>query len=177
MTRYVAFLRAVNVAGHGRVSMEALSRAFARRGCRRVETYIQSGNVLFDAPGDREALARNLESHLGRLLGGEAVVCLRTLRQLEGLARRDPFAEYRGERAATLYVSFLRRAPIRKPPAGAADRRDGIEVVGRNGLDVLVVSRPVKGRHGFPNLHVEEAFGVPGTTRNWNTVSRILELA
>ena len=176
--RYVAFLRAVNVAGHGRVTMEALSRAFARRGCERVRTWIQSGNVLFDAPGrDREALARDLEEHLAKLLGGEAVVCLRTLRQLEGLVRRDPFAGHRRDRDAKLYVTFLRRSPSRRPPPGAGNGKDGLEVIGRDGLDVFVVSRPVKGRRGFPNLLVEEAFGVPGTSRNWNTVSAVLDLA
>jgi uncharacterized protein (DUF1697 family) len=176
--RYVAFLRAVNVAGHGRVTMEALSRAFARRGLDRVQTYIQSGNVLFDAPaGGREALARDLEAHLPRLLGDEAVVCLRTLRELAGMARRDPFARFRGEPGLKLYVSFLRRAPTRKPLAGTADGKDGLEVITRDGLDVFVVSRPVKGRSGFPNLLVEEAFGVPATSRNWNTVSGIVDLA
>ncbi len=176
-SRYVAFLRAVNVAGHARVTMEALSRAFARRGYERVRTYIQSGNVLFDAPvRDREALARDLEMHLRRLLGGEAVVCLRTLGELEGMARRDPFAGFRDEPDVKLYVSFLRRAPSRRPPPGLASPKDGLEVIARKGLDVFVVSRPVKGRYGFPNLLVEEAFRVPGTSRNWTTVSGILEL-
>jgi uncharacterized protein (DUF1697 family) len=176
-SRYVAFLRAINVAGHARVTMEALSRAFARRGYERVRTYIQSGNVLFDAPGkDREDLARDLETHLRRLLGGEAVVCLRTLRELEGLVRRDPFADYRVERGVKLYVSFLRRLPPRRSRPAATSSKDGLEVVAREGPDVLVVSRPVKGRYGFPNLLVEEAFGVPSTSRNWNTVSGILEL-
>ncbi|HET6922378.1 MAG TPA: DUF1697 domain-containing protein, partial [Anaeromyxobacteraceae bacterium] len=71
--RYVAFLRAVNVAGHALVTMEALSRAFARRGCQRVRTYIQSGNVLFDASvREREAPARDLEMHLASRDRGEA---------------------------------------------------------------------------------------------------------
>jgi len=176
-TRHVAFLRAVNVAGHARVTMEALRAAFARRGHERIQTHIQSGNVLFDAPGrDREALARDLEAHLARLLGGEAVVCLRTLTELERLARRDPFAAYRDNRDLKLYVSFLRRTPAPRLPGRVANPRDGLEVIARKGLDVFVVSRPVRGRYGFPNLLVEEAFGVPGTSRNWNTVSAILGL-
>ena len=62
--------------------------------------------MLFDAPvRDREALARDLEMHLRRLLGGEAVVYLRTLRELEGMARRDPFPGFRDEPDVKLYVS------------------------------------------------------------------------
>lgn len=175
--RWVAFLRAVNVGGHGLVTMEALRSALERRGLSRVRTWIQTGNVLFDAPGrSREVLARELEREVGRLTGEESVACLRTLAELRRLARLDPFAAWRGRRGAALYVSFLRQAPARARPGPDADEKDGLEVVGRRGLDVFVVSRPVKGRRGFPNLMVERAFGVPGTSRNWNTVQAILEL-
>jgi uncharacterized protein (DUF1697 family) len=173
-TSHVAFLRAINVAGHATVAMESLRRAFERWGYRGVRTYIQSGNVLFDAPAeDAEVVARDLESRLGRLLGGEAVVCLRALAQVERLLRRDPFADLAEERGSKLYVSFLRRLPARRPRLPLAREKDGLEIVGREGRDVWVVSRPVKGRYGFPNLLVEEAFGVPATSRNWTTVRAI----
>ena len=83
MSKYVAFLRDINVGGHRSVTMDELSRAFVSLGLSNVRTHIQSGNVIFEtAPVNRAALTRQIEKALRQLLGDEVAVFLRTIRSL-----------------------------------------------------------------------------------------------
>lgn len=83
MTGYVAFLRAINVAGHATVKMRAVHDAFAAAGCRNVSTYIQSGNILFEsAARDLDGLRRRIAGTLGPLLRKKPDLILRTMEEL-----------------------------------------------------------------------------------------------
>lgn len=83
MSKYVAFLRGINVGGHKSVTMDELSRAFVSLGFRNVRTHIQSGNVIFEtASANRVALTRQIKKALRQLLGDEVAVFLRTIRSL-----------------------------------------------------------------------------------------------
>ena len=61
--RYVAFLRAINVGGHV-VKMDRLRRIFESMRFRNVETFIASGNVIFEAAGNADVLERRIEKGL-----------------------------------------------------------------------------------------------------------------
>ena len=73
--RHVAFIRAINVAGHAVVKMDRVRDAFAAAGCRNVRSYIQSGNVLFDAPGATATLFKMVRAKIGALIGAAEKVC------------------------------------------------------------------------------------------------------
>jgi uncharacterized protein (DUF1697 family) len=84
MKRYVAFLRAINVAGHTIVRMSDLRDAFKVAGCKDVSTYIQSGNVIFESPEeDSAAMFRKIRVKLRDLFGSEPGILFRTVRDLE----------------------------------------------------------------------------------------------
>jgi uncharacterized protein (DUF1697 family) len=176
--RQVAFLRAVNVAGHGRVTMADLTRGFAAAGCRNATTLIQSGNVLFDDNGvPRAPLLAGLRRTLTPLLGGEPQIALRSLRQVQALVRRAPFAAFEDEAGIKLYVVFLLAARPAAAVVPPADAREQLEVAGMTRHEVFVASRrKPNGMYGFPNAFVERACGVAATTRNWSTVRKILEV-
>ena len=177
MSTHVAFLRAVNVAGHASVRMADLRAAFERAGCQAVRTYIQSGNVLFDAPAaELPTLLPRLRGAVSRLAGGPTTVVFRTLRELASLIRVSPFREYEDEADVKLYVAFLAGRPRRTPALPMHLPTDGLEALALRRHDVLLVSRRVRGRFGFPNSFVEKEFGVPATTRNWNTVTKLVAL-
>ena len=175
---HAAFLRAINVAGHAVVGMEDLKRAFESAGCRGVRTVIQSGNVLFTAP-DRglEALKGRIRKDLAALLGEAPAIAWRTAEDLRRLAGTDPFDGIEAGPDIKLYVAFLAGPPGKAAAIPIIEPKDGLEVIGLEGLDAFVVSRRVKGRFGFPNNLIEKAFGVESTTRNWNTVLKIARLA
>src|SRR5688572_13292534 len=108
--RYVAFLRAINVGGHT-VRMEALRRHFESIGATNVETFIASGNVIFEtARGNADALERAIEDHLRMALGFPVGTFLRTIPELAAVAAHAPFPESELAKGATMYVAFLKKA-------------------------------------------------------------------
>ena len=177
-TRYCAFLRAINVGGHAIVKMTDLREAFAAAGCGNPTTYIQTGNVVFDTTAkDPAALFRRITTKVRTLAGGEPDIVFRTARELESLVRAAPFKGLEGEHGLKLYVTFLSGKPPVKPTFPLLLPKDALEAIGMKGLDVLLVSRPKpNGFYGFPNNFIEKTFGVPGTSRNWTTVTKMAEL-
>lgn len=177
MSTHAAFLRAVNVAGHASVRMADLRAAFERAGAGAVRTYIQSGNVLFDVPAaEIPTLLPRLRQAVNRLAGGPTTVVFRTLRELAALVRSAPFRDHEDTNDLKLYVAFLAAGPRRAPELPLHLPSDGLEAIELRRHDVLLVSRRVRGRFGFPNNFVEKEFGVPATTRNWNTVTKLVAL-
>ena len=116
MSSHVALLRAINVAGHARVKMTDVKRAFSAAGCGEVRTFIQSGNVLFEAPDkDTTTLFQRVQVNVDELLGTKVTVMFRTLPDLERMVREDPFRGVAGESDVKLFVSFLSGKPQSKP--------------------------------------------------------------
>ena len=112
MPRYVALLRAINVGGHT-VKMDVLRKHFARMGFANVETFIASGNVLFDAKDDEPAaLEERIARELEKSLGYAVATFLRTGAELAAIVRHQPFdtAVIDPEQHA-LYIGFLPRKP------------------------------------------------------------------
>ena len=176
-TRHVAFIRAINVAGHAVVRMERVRDAFTAAGCRNVRSYIQSGNVLFDAPGATAPLSRRIRTKLGALIGEDPTILFRTVVHLARLVRRSPFGDLPGNRAVKLYVVFLARKPRTVPKLPLHSQKEALELLAVRGHEAYVVSRRKKnGFYGFPNNFIEAALGVPATSRNWSTVNRIIAL-
>ena len=175
VNKYVAFLRAINVGGHAKVNMSELREAFAAAGCRNVRTHIQSSNVIFESPAqDLAKLLHNVLAKLRNLLDGEQVIMLRTAGEIEEIIRKAPFKDVEAEPGIKLYVAFLSQKPRSKPRLPLVSSREALEAVAISDREVFVVSRRKKnGFFGFPNLLVEKELGVPATTRNWTTVSKI----
>jgi uncharacterized protein (DUF1697 family) len=179
MIRYVAFLRAINVAGHAIVKMTDLRDAFAEAGCKNVRTYIQTGNVIFDASEKTApSLFRKLHVKVRALVGEEPVIVFRTAQELERILKSDPFKGLNRDKHLKLYVTFLREEPKVTPTLPFVSAKDAIEAIGMNNLDLFLVSRPIgPRRYGFPNLPIEKQFRVAATSRNWNTLAKIVALA
>lgn len=178
MNKYVAFLRAINVAGHAKVKMSDLKQAFVEAGCKDVRTYIQSGNVIFEASGgDAAALIQKAQNKLNELLGTQAIVLHRTLREVKGVVRAAPFKNMGTNTDVKLYVAFLSQKPRSKPKLPLFAPKEALEAVKVKNREVYIVSRKkTNGGYGFPNNFIEKEFGVPATTRNWSTVTKLTEL-
>jgi uncharacterized protein (DUF1697 family) len=172
---HAAFLRAINVAGRASVRMADLCRVFSEAGCEEVRTVIQSGNVLFTAPGGLTSrLERRIVAGVGGLVGRDAVLVFRSLQEIRALLDDSPFDGARIPPPAKLYISFLAEPPRILPSLPVFSVKEGLDVLAIRDRDVFVVSRPLKrGMFGFPNAFVESIFGVPATSRNWTTVRRM----
>jgi uncharacterized protein (DUF1697 family) len=177
--QHVALLRAINVGGHAVIRMTDLRDLFVAAGCANVKTYIQSGNVVFDASTkETSSLFRKILAGLTRRLGKEPGIVFRTVDELEHLVRTSPFARRKPSPDEKLYVVFLSGKPERAPTLPMVSEKDAVEAVVIEDLHIFMVSRPRKnGQYGFPNALAEKELGVAATTRNWNTVVKIVEFA
>src|SRR5512138_3344266 len=139
--RHVAFLRAINVAGHPTIRMMDLCRAFESAGCRNVRSVIQSGNVLFDADRGAETLFARVKARVRALSGAEPVIVTRTMTELERVVRAAPFGALARDRALKLYVVFLAASPRHRPRLPQHDEKERLELVGISGRHAFVVSQ------------------------------------
>lgn len=174
MPQCVAFLRAINVGGHT-VKMDALRSLFEAMKCKRVETFIASGNVIFESSvQDDMALARKIESHLHRELGYEVRTFIRTPEELTRIASSEPFPDPGGEASGrAVHVAFLQE------PAGAdASRKlkpfvtasDKFHIAGR---EVFWLRLGRVSDSDFSGAVLEKTLQVPATLRNMTTVRKI----
>jgi len=171
--RYVAFLRAINVGGRV-VKMDRLRDVFTGLGFSAVETFIASGNVIFETRGpDIRAIEETIERALQPALGYHVAAFVRPSRDLATIAGHQPFpTKPGGEPDGTIYIGFLRAAPT------AAARRAVLSL--RTDVDELDVHRGelywlVRGKlmdSKLPGGALERALG-PTTMRNRNTVVRL----
>lgn len=173
---YVALLRGINLGARNKISMSDLRELVGGVQADDVTTYLQSGNVVFKTAAPAGGLAAALEAAIKRELGLEIAVLLRTPADLAGLVEGNPFAASAPE-PKTLHVTFLAdrpRAgrfdvldPARSPP-------DEFRVAGR---EVYLHCPNGYGRSKLTNAYFEKQLGVAATTRNWNTVTKLAELA
>ena len=177
MAAYVCLLRGVNVSGQRKVDMKALKELFVALGHTDVTTYIQSGNVVFSGPKKSpDTLARAVEKRMADDLGVDVVALVRTARELAAVAEANPFLG-RGADVAKLHVTFL----AGKPDTGRLESVDADafapdEFVIR-GREVYLHCPNGYGRSKLNNAFWEKRAGVAATTRNWRTVTKLLDLA
>lgn len=176
--RYGAFLRAVNVGGRV-VRMAELVEHLTAMGLGDVETFIASGNVLFTAPkADPDKLGRKIGAMLEAWLGYPVVVMVRSWDEVVALVASNPFKGELRAQDAKLYVAFLWAPPARALVLPYVSAREGMRLFKIVDREAFMVSERLEdGTFGVPNLPLEKAFGVPCTTRNWNTVLRIVKTA
>jgi len=175
MPRRIAFLRAINVGGHV-VTMAALRGHFEKLGFDEVETFINSGNVIFSsAAKDDGALERKIEAHLEKALGYEVKTFLRSEAEVAAIARYKPFDAARIEAAPTLYVGFL-AAPLdaaaQKLLMAMKTEIDDFHVHGRE-MYWLCTRKQTESK--FSNARFERALKISSTFRGLNTIVRLAE--
>jgi uncharacterized protein (DUF1697 family) len=170
VARQVALLRGINVGGRNPVPMADLRAVFETLGHTEVTTFIQSGNVIFTTAGP--VTAKSLEVAIADRFDINASVVLRTPRELERIVEANPFA---GADIAKLHVGFMPR----KPPAGAVSKLDAErfrpEELAIRGRELYFHLPDGMGRSRLP-AYVDRRLEIPTTVRNWNTVTKLLEL-
>jgi len=178
MPTYVAFLRGINVGGHKPVPMHKLKEAFEGLGFTNVRTLLVSGNVVFEAAVTSSAtLKKRIEEKLKKSFGFEIGTLIRTLGELRKLSRSQPFKGGTVTPQTRLYVTFLSEKPkgTLKIPYESADGHFRILfALPKEVCSVLTLS-PTS-RTADLMAVIEKEFGKNVTTRNWNTVERVLKM-
>jgi uncharacterized protein (DUF1697 family) len=173
MSRAFAFLRALNVGGHT-VTMERLREIFEQLGLRNVETFIASGNVVFDGGSPEEhALRKRIEKHLHQSLGYEVVTLLRTERELGALVKGCPFTEAEVAAAQALNVALLQAPLRREAEARLQTLGTELDTFRASGREVWWLCQAKQSESTFSNAVFEKALGLKATFRSFNTLQRL----
>jgi uncharacterized protein (DUF1697 family) len=174
---YVAFLRGINVGGKKQIKMEELRKAFQSWSFENVATILASGNILFDARTSESSKVRKIIAKgIKDTFGFEADVFIRKIDELKTLAAKDPFANFIETAQTKFYITFLsqKQSPkISIPPHSSGDELRILQVTDREIFSVVNLSP----KYGSTDMmaFLEKTFGSELTTRNWNTVIKILE--
>jgi uncharacterized protein (DUF1697 family) len=174
--RFVALIRAINVGVTAKLPMADLRELCSGLGWGRVRTYIQSGNVVFDAKGDAASLEVALERVIERRFGFFRPVLVRSAEQWRVYAAGSPFPEAEQDQANRLLLC-LSKAP---PGEGAAETLQARAAAGeqvRLTGDALWVLYPAGvGTSKLTPALFDKAAGSPVTARNWRTVLAVQEM-
>lgn len=174
MPKYVAFLRAINVGGHT-VKMDHLRRLFEALGFTNVETFIASGNVIFDAQSKTtSALEQKIEKHLGKMLGYEVRTFVRAASELAAVANHKPFSETELKAAGhTLYVGFMADKPSNEATRKLLSLSRATDDFAVHGHEVYWLCRTRFSESKVSGALLEKTLGMRATFRNVNTVRRM----
>jgi uncharacterized protein (DUF1697 family) len=173
-TRYIAFLRGINVGGHHKITMLDLKKMFEKIDMSDVQTVLASGNVLFKTTVmESNKLQKKVEESLKSNLGYPVTVIIRTREQIHDLVRSAPFSDIKTDADTRLYVSFL-STPSTKSVRINSGYFQIISVSDTEVCSVLQLNPKMGSTDGMNIL--EKHFGKEITTRNWNTVVKIANL-
>ena len=174
MPKYVAFLRAINVGGHV-VKMDHLRLIFEELNLKNVETFIASGNVIFDTTAkNTRSLERKLEDALKARLGYEVATFIRSMPEIASIARLKPFGDAGlNEEGQVLYIGFM----ADRPPDASCQK---LKLFSTEVEELCVVEREVYwlhrrrlGESALSGALFEKTLGMKATLRNSNTIKRI----
>jgi uncharacterized protein (DUF1697 family) len=176
MASHIALLRAVNVGGNV-LKMERLRDLLAEAGFADVETYLQSGNVLFNAKGAASGIAAVIEKAVSDATRLPVSAIVKTPAQLQRVIAANPFVRETGTGPKALHVTFLAAAPSKAGLAAIGKLQAGDDRWVAAGSEVYLCCPHGYGRTKLNNTALERALGVRATTRNWNTVTALCAMA
>jgi uncharacterized protein (DUF1697 family) len=176
MAKYIAFLRAINVGGHT-VKMDYLRQLFGEMGFSEVETFIASGNVIFEAEGEDEdtaGLERQIAEYLEKRLGYGVATFIRTPAEVAMAAECRPFAAEELEADGNVvYVGFLGERPGEAAIEKLRAFNNEVDEFRVNGREVYWLARRKMGESKFSGGQLEKALGMAATVRNVTTVRKL----
>ena len=167
MASYIALLRAVNVGGTGKLLMQDLSAMCEAAGFRCVQTYIASGNVVFESKLGETAIRKELERRLLAHAGKPVGVAVRTAAEMAEVLARNPFPTAPGNRSIAI---FLDAAPPDTALESVSGRVDEEVAIGRREIYVLYGANMARSKLKIP-------VAKDGTMRNMNTVAKLAAMA
>jgi uncharacterized protein (DUF1697 family) len=175
MPIYVALLRGVNV-GQNALKMERLRVLSAELGLKNARTYVQSGNLVFEARGASSHWAQMLE----RKLAGESrlpvAVLVRTAAEMARIVAGNPFLKDKTIDPARLYVTFLPQAPALAALSALEALNVGADQLTCIGKEIFLHCPGGYGRTRLSNNAFEKQLAIRTTTRNWNSVRKLHEM-
>ena len=171
VTTYISLLRGINVGGNKKIPMTDLRELYKALKLSNIQIYINSGNVIFDSDDSAQNIKSKLEQAILKKFGFDVTVMIRTKAELEEVVRKNPFKK----ETDGIYVVFLKKESKEKAEKDINAVKNIAEkfVISRKEVYMLI---PAYGKTKLSNQLFEKKLKVAATTRNWNTVRKLLEM-
>ena len=174
----ISMLRAVNLPGYRKISMEALRNLYDSLGCEEAQSYVQSGNVVFrTSERDLEKVVKRIEAGIERTFGFPGEVVARTCAEMRSVVARNPFGARPEVVGSKLLVTFLASDPGESAREAVRAIKTDPEELFAVGSELYIYYPHGAGRTKLPVRRIEKALQTVGTARNWNSVTKMLEMA
>jgi len=175
MPTYISMLRGINVGGQKKIKMADLRKFYQSLGYKAVQSYIQSGNVVFQvSEKDTTNLEKTIVTAIRDKYGFDVTVIVRTPQEFNTIVKNNPFSN---KDTGRIYVTFLSEIPTDFPRDRLSSAQNGQEEFQLSEQEIYLFMPDGYGRTKLSNNFFERVLGVGATTRNWRTVNRLLEMA
>ncbi len=178
MNTYICILRGINVSGHRIIKMDALRNLFQKLLFQDIQTYIQSGNVIFKSDQqNKKQLEESIQSKILEVFGFEVSVLVKSIEELTTVFDNNPFIISGSEDVSKLHVTFLSNKPDEINIESLSEVNfgsDKYKIIN----DVVYIFCPENGygKSKLSNQLIESKLKVNATTRNWKTITQLLDL-
>lgn len=174
----ISMLRGVNVGPHNRIKMDELRALYESLKFEDPRTYVQSGNVIFRTKEKRSPqLAKRIQDAIARKFACRPEVILRTVEEMRSAIAASPFAKRKDIEPGKLLVTFLAAQPPKDALAAIETLKSHPEEIHLKGREMYIYFPNGVGTSKLPWSQVEKHLKVTGTARNWNSVTKMLEIA
>lgn len=177
MTKYLALLRGINVSGHNMIKMDALKKMLENMGFQNVETYIQSGNVFVDSEEENVAgVGFKIKQEIAKVFGYDVPVVMVSKNDLELCFKNNPFLKEKVCDTKKLYVAFISKELT---AAALNDLKTSNFKPDEATIDtarIYIKYAIGAGKTNLDQKYIEKKLNVVATIRNWNTVTKLLDM-
>jgi uncharacterized protein (DUF1697 family) len=177
MTKYLALLRGINVSGHNMIKMDALKKMLDSMGFQNVETYIQSGNVFLESEEENAAsIGFKIKQEISKVFGYDVPVIMISKSNLELCFKNNPFLKEKDCDIKKLYVAYISKELT-------AEAINDLKISNIKPDEAAIDSNRIyikyaigAGKTNLDQKYIEKKLNVVATIRNWNTVTKLLEI-
>ncbi|MGI4790880.1 MAG: DUF1697 domain-containing protein [Janthinobacterium lividum] len=173
---YVALLRGINVGGKNKLPMKDLADICSEVGCCDVMTYIQSGNVIFQAEaGVAAGLPQKITAQITERFGYRIPVIIRTAAQIKAVLLNNLFLA-QGVSEDTLHVMFLADLPSSDQVSALDPNRSTPDTFIVQGQEIYLHLPNGVADTKLINAYFDAKLATTCTSRNWKTVTKLLAM-
>jgi uncharacterized protein (DUF1697 family) len=171
-------LRGINVGGHNKIKMDALRDLCVALKFQNPQTYVQSGNIIFGTEqSDLALIAKRIQQSIQKRFACCPEVILRTADELRSVVKKSPFAKRQNLDPAKVVVTFLASDPGDQARQNLRKERFAPEELHIVGRELYIYFPTGMGKSKLPLPRIHKLLNTPGTARNWNSVTQILQIA
>jgi uncharacterized protein (DUF1697 family) len=175
MQTYISMLRGINVSGQKKIRMADLKIAYESLGLVNVQTYVQSGNVVFESDEkDITKLRRSIETQIEKSFGFSVPVLIRTAGEFKRIIENHPF---KNEEPIRVLVTFLYEHPEPSKLDDLRDYKDKVDHFAIGEQEIYLFCPGGYGKTKLSNTFFEKKLEVIATTRNWKSVNALYQMA